>query len=58
MPRAIRCLTTVLFLLMCEAPYAEPQPVYYIFEFRGAGDPVGGIEHSLAYLKQRARKPE
>ena len=34
-----------------------PQPVYYIFEFRGVGDPVGGIDHSLAYLKQRARKP-
>ncbi len=34
-----------------------PQRVYYIFEFRGAGDPVGGIQHSLAYLKQRAGKP-
>ncbi len=33
-----------------------PQPVYYIFEFRGVGDPVGGIRHSLAYLKQRANK--
>ncbi len=33
-----------------------PQPVYYIFEFRGAGDPVGGIERSLAYLRQRAGK--
>ena len=35
-----------------------PQPVYYIFEFRGVGDPVGGIEHSLAYLRQRASNPE
>ncbi len=35
-----------------------PQPVYYIFEFRGAGDPVGGIDHSLAYLRQRASNPE
>ena len=31
MPRAIRCLTTVLLLLMCNAPYAEPLPVYYIY---------------------------
>ncbi|MDE0140134.1 MAG: sugar phosphate isomerase/epimerase [Caldilineaceae bacterium] len=30
-----------------------PQRVYYIFEFRGAGDPVGGIQRSLSYLKQR-----
>lgn len=30
-----------------------PQRVYYIFEFRGGGDPVAGIQRSLAYLKQR-----
>lgn len=30
-----------------------PQRVYYIFEFRGAGDPEGGIQRSLSYLKQR-----
>ena len=34
-----------------------PQRVYFIFEFRGAGDPVGGIKRSLAYLKQRVSKP-
>ena len=31
MPRAIPCLTAVLFLLMCEAPNAAPLPVYYIY---------------------------
>ena len=35
-----------------------PQRVFYIFEFRGAGDPVGGIQRSLAYLKQRVSKPK
>ena len=30
-----------------------PQHIYYIFEFRGGDDPVGRIERSLAYLKQR-----
>ena len=30
-----------------------PQRIYYIFEFRGGGDPVGRIERSLAFLKQR-----
>ena len=35
-----------------------PQRVYYIFEFRGAGDPLGGIQRSLAYLKQRVSKPK
>lgn len=35
-----------------------PQPVYYIFEFRGAGDAVGGIERSLAYLRQRTGRSQ
>ena len=30
-----------------------PQRICYIFEFRGGDDPVGRIERSLAYLKQR-----
>ena len=30
-----------------------PQRIYCIFEFRGGDDPVGRIERSLAYLKQR-----
>ena len=30
-----------------------PQRVYYIFEFRGGSDPLGGIRQSLSYLKQR-----
>ncbi len=30
-----------------------PQRIFYIFEFRGGTDPVGRIEHSLAYLKRR-----
>lgn len=33
-----------------------PQRIYYIFEFRGGGDPIGRIERSLAYLKQRQEK--
>lgn len=32
---------------------ALPQRVFYIFEFRGGDDPVGRIEHSLAYLRAR-----
>ena len=35
-----------------------PQRVYYIFEFRGAGDPVGGINSSLSYLKRRESGPQ
>ena len=30
-----------------------PQRIFYIFEFRGGSDPVGRIEHSLAYLHRR-----
>ncbi len=32
-----------------------PQRVYYIFEFRGGSDPLGGIRQSLSYLKQHEK---
>ena len=32
-----------------------PQRVYYIFEFRGGSDPLGGIRQSLSYLKHHEK---